>query len=332
MINPSNKIDGTMLANMLSSAEIVLEKNLEGLNALNVFPVPDGDTGTNMLLTLRAVGEETKRSPHPLLEKMAQVVSRGALLGARGNSGVILSQFLRGLAGQFDGVEKADGECLARAFYQGATSAYSAVGNPVEGTILTVMRETGEAMIHCPDLGEVDIVYLLEIGLEVCQQAVISTQEQLPVLKNAGVVDAGGKGFELMIRGFLARLKDEDPNQIILDWASPNKSVNKEFLVNSQEQYFGYCTQVMFSGSSLDPESIRASLMEMAESTVVIGDQSLVKVHVHTSDPGPVLSFGASLGTLLDVKIESMDEQHEEFQKYHANPSDMIPLAVVPVA
>jgi DAK2 domain fusion protein YloV len=321
-----------MLASMLCSAEIVLEKNREGVNALNVFPVPDGDTGTNMLLTLRAVAEETKRSPQQSLGEMAQVVSRGALLGARGNSGVILSQFLRGFATQFDGVQEADGECLARAFYQGATSAYSSVGNPVEGTMLTVMRETGEAMTQSPDLGAVDIVDLLKYGLDVCQQAVIATQEQLPVLKRAGVVDAGGKGFELMVRGFLAKLRGEDPNQIILDWASPDNTINKEFLVNSQEQVFGYCTQVMFSGSSLDPESIRSVLMEMAESTVVIGDENLVKVHVHTSDPGPVLSFGASLGTLLDVKIESMDEQHEEFQKNHAIQSEMIPLGVVTVA
>ena len=140
MTPSSVTIDGMMLSRMLTSAEIVLEKNLEGVNALNVFPVPDGDTGTNMLLTLRAVIEEINKSPQDSLGEMSKMMARGALLGARGNSGVILSQFLRGFSGEFDGVEEADGDCLAHAFHQGAVAAYSAVGDPVEGTMLTVMK------------------------------------------------------------------------------------------------------------------------------------------------------------------------------------------------
>lgn len=337
MTTSSVTIDGMMLSRMLTSAEIVLEKNLEGVNALNVFPVPDGDTGTNMLLTLRAVIEEINKSPQDSLGEMSKMMARGALLGARGNSGVILSQFLRGFSGEFDGVEEADGDCLAHAFHQGAVAAYSAVGDPVEGTMLTVMRVTSESMINSVTvLGlhpfDPDIVAVLENGLQVCEQAVLDTQKQLPILQNAGVVDAGGKGFELIIRGFLAELKGEDPHEIILDWATTDTTISKEFLANSQEQIFGYCTQVLFSGTTLNPESIRSELMKIADSTVVIGDESLVKVHVHTSDPGPVLSLGASLGTLRDVKIESMDEQHEEFQKYHTDQVEMVPLGVVTVA
>lgn len=337
MIPSSVTIDGMMLSRMLTSAEIVLEKNLEGVNALNVFPVPDGDTGTNMLLTLRAVIEEINKSPQDSLGEMSKMMARGALLGARGNSGVILSQFLRGLSAEFDGVEEADGDCLAHAFHQGSIAAYSAVGDPVEGTMLTVMRVTSESMIDSVTVlglhpSDPDIVEVLENGLHICEQAVLDTQEQLPILKNAGVVDAGGKGFELIIRGFLAEFKGEDPHQIILDWTKQKATISKEFLVNSQDEVFGYCTQVMFSGSSLDPDSIRSDLMKMADSTVVIGDENLIKVHVHTSDPGPVLSLGASLGTLRDVKIESMDEQHEEFQKYHTVPPEPVSLGVVTVA
>lgn len=331
MINLSKSIDGTTLAGMFAAGEVVLENNVEGVNSLNVFPVPDGDTGTNMLLTLRAVSTEIKKAPTQSLGKMAQVISRSALLGARGNSGVILSQFLRGLTKQFDGMDKANAACLARAFYQGALAAYSSVGNPVEGTILTVMRVTGQSMTETQDLENMNVIELLEKGLKRCKKAVLETQDQLPILKSAGVVDAGGQGFELIVRGFVAYLKGDDPDEIVLDWAAPDKMIRKEFFIDTQDQMFGYCTQIMVSGSSLEPDSIRSVLMNISESTVVVGDENLVKIHVHTSDPGPVLSLGASLGTLRDVKIESMDEQHEEFQIHQSYQLEVVPLGVVTV-
>ncbi len=327
-----DRLDAVGLRGLVAAGESALAHNVEAVNALNVFPVPDGDTGTNMLLTLRAVLEELAKNDASDLGGVAASGARGALLGARGNSGVILSQFFAGLGRSFRDASDADVPHVAQAFRDGAEAAYKAVSNPTEGTILTVMRATAEAMQTGISNGDGDLVALLERGLEACRVAVLRTPEQLPVLKEAGVVDAGGQGFALLLEGALSHLRGEDVAAISLETVLPVMGVSQDFLDATESMEYGYCTQVLISGEALDPDDIRVRVSAMADSTVVVGDDTLVQVHVHTLDPGPILSLGAALGTLSMVKVENIDEQHVEFQAAHRGERKKIPLAIVAVA
>ena len=309
-----------------------MAQNLEAVNALNVFPVPDGDTGTNMLLTLRSVLDEFAKSDASDLGGVAASGARGALLGARGNSGVILSQFFAGLGRSFRDAPEADVPHVAQAFRDGAEAAYKAVSNPTEGTILTVMRATAKAMQAGVENGDGDLAALLERGLEACRVAVLRTPEQLPVLREAGVVDAGGQGFALVLEGALSHLRGDDVGAISLETVLPMISVSQDFLDSTESMEYGYCTQVLIRGEELDPDDIRVRVSAMADSTVVVGDDTLVQVHVHTLDPGPILSLGAALGTLSMVKVENIDEQHVEFQAAHRSERKKLAMAVVAVA
>ena len=326
------QLDAVALRGMVAAGESALAHNVEAVNALNVFPVPDGDTGTNMLLTLRAVGEELAKSDASDLAGVAASGARGALLGARGNSGVILSQFFAGLGRSFRDVSEADTPHVAQAFQNGADAAYKAVSNPTEGTILTVMRATAEAMQAEISDGDGDLVALLERGLEACRVAVLRTPEQLPVLREAGVVDAGGQGFALVLEGALSHLRGDDVGAISLETVLPVIAVREDFLNATESMEYGYCTQVLIRGEELDPDDIRVRVSAMADSTVVVGDDTLVQVHAHTLDPGPILSLGAALGTLGQVKVENIDEQHVEFQAAHRGERKKLALAIVAVA
>ena len=326
------QLDAVALRGMVAAGESALAHNVEAVNALNVFPVPDGDTGTNMLLTLRAVQEELSKTDASDLSGVAASGARGALLGARGNSGVILSQFFAGLGRSFRDMPQADTPSVAQAFQDAAEAAYKAVSNPTEGTILTVMRATAEAMQTGAANGAGDLVTLLERGLEACRVAVLRTPEQLPVLREAGVVDAGGQGFSLVLEGALGHLRGDDVGAISLETVLPVLNVSEEFLNAAESMEYGYCTQVLIRGEELDPDDIRVRVSAMADSTVVVGDDTLVQVHVHTLDPGPILSLGVALGTLANVKIENIDEQHVEFQAAHRGERKKIALAVVAVA
>ncbi|SVD78127.1 uncharacterized protein METZ01_LOCUS430981, partial [marine metagenome] len=223
-------LDGDGLRAMLSAGARVLETNVNALNALNVFPVPDGDTGTNMLMTLRAIVQETDDVHGSTISDVAHAASHGALLGARGNSGVIFSQFVRGLARTLDGHDVADASLLAKAFTDGVTATYRAVSNPVEGTMLTVMRMTAEAMHTANTSSGVSITSMLDIGLIACQEAVIQTPSQLPVLKAAGVVDAGGEGFALILDGALRALRGEEVSEVLLEFDGAIAYVDPHFL------------------------------------------------------------------------------------------------------
>ena len=325
-------LDGEALRGIIAAGTIALERNVEAVNALNVFPVPDGDTGTNMLLTLRATGEALAKAPEALLEATVQAMAQGALLGARGNSGVILSQFLRGLARALDGHQRADAPLMAQAFQQGAAAAYKAVSDPVEGTILTVIRCTSEAMQQAVTTSEADLTAAFQEALVGCKTAVLKTPEQLSVLREAGVVDAGGQGFALFLEAALRYLQGEEVESLHLETVQPMAHVQESFLAATDSELYGYCTQLLISGDSLDLDALRARVGAMATSTVVVGDESIVKIHAHTFDPGPILSVAVSVGTLGQVKIENIDQQHQEFQEARRSETQTIPLAVVAVA
>ncbi len=332
MNTPPTVLDADALHGILDAGALALERNVEAVNALNVFPVPDGDTGTNMLLTIRAVQQELAKDTRESLGGAVRLMARGALMGARGNSGVILSQFLRGLSRPLEDHGEAGPELTSVAFQEGAAAAYKAVSEPVEGTLLTVVRRTAEAMRDSIQGGEPDLVELFETALASCRKAVLQTPDQLPVLKEAGVVDAGGQGFAIMLEAALRYLQGEDAGAVHIETVQPLSQVTESFLEAAESELYGYCTQLLVSGTALDPDALRAQLSVLASSTVVIGDDTMVKIHVHTFDPGAILSLGTVVGTLSSVTIENIDEQHQEFQKARRQETPMAPLGVVAVA
>ena len=332
MTTPPTALDADALHGILDAGALALERNVEAVNALNVFPVPDGDTGTNMLLTIRAVQQELANDTRESLGGAARLMARGALLGARGNSGVILSQFLRGLSRPLEDHGEAGPELTTLAFQEGAAAAYKAVSEPVEGTLLTVARRTAEAMSDSIQGGEPDLVELFETALAGCRKAVLQTPDQLPVLKEAGVVDAGGQGFAIMLEAALRYLQGEDAGAVHIETVQPLAQVTESFLEAAESELYGYCTQLLISGTALDPDALRVQLSALASSTVVIGDDTMVKIHVHTFDPGAILSLGTAVGTLSSVTVENIDEQHQEFQKARRQEAPPTALGVVAVA
>lgn len=336
------RYDGHDLRAMFASATALFEANSASVNALNVFPVPDGDTGTNMLLTMRevmrAAGGVTDRS----VAVMAGAMARGALSGARGNSGVILYGFFKGLAAGLDGGADFGPAEFAAALGEAREASYRAVGKPVEGTVLTVIdrvsraaREKAAAGAH---MGE-----LCEAICAAAREAVALTPTMLPVLRDAGVVDAGGQGLSVILEGVrrsavgevVAAAELPAPEPVGVDRRSG--AVSLEFLEATGEERFGYCTQFMIQGEGLDPDVIRGDLEALGKSTVVVGDETMVKVHLHALDPGPALSYAVSSGTLAQVKIDNMDEQHAEFSAARrgggaAGVAAAPPISVVAVA
>ena len=337
----SSAFDAQDFRQLIFAGAGCLEANVEAINALNVFPVPDGDTGINMLLTLRAATTaEVPDAASATVGSMSSAIARGALLGARGNSGVIFSQFMKGLAGGLAECERADGVAFATALQAAADAGYQAVGNPVEGTMLSVMRAAAEA-VHPPD-GTPDAQDVLRAAYEAAERALAYTPEQLPILKQAGVVDAGGQGVVAFLAGMVNFVSEE---QIVLRITAPEgglesaaANVSHEFLEHTEEEMYGYCTQFIVQGEGLDPDAVRERVMALAASTVVVGDDRIVRVHAHAEDPGPLLSIGASLGALDQINIQNMDLQHQEFMSLHGygedapEQSEATELAVIPVA
>lgn len=304
------------LRGLLDRGRMALEENVEAVNALNVFPVPDGDTGTNMLLTMNALEAQAAGADVPPTALVAHM-ARGALLGARGNSGVILAQFLQGLAKGLDGKSEFNGVDLAEALAEASTAAYKAVGNPVEGTMLTVIREVSEAVQDRVSSTQ-DILSLWTTMCDAAKESVARTPLLLPVLREAGVVDAGGLGLSVILEGALNALKGTDagvelPAPILGARGTSDQHVSETFIAATEDDLYGYCTQFLLEGENLDVDAVREAMQSLAGSTVVVGGETVVRVHVHAKDPGPVLSYGVSLGTLSQVNIQSMDEQHREF-------------------
>ena len=329
-----SSLDAEELRRILIQGSRALEANMEAINALNVFPVPDGDTGTNMLLTMKALEEAVAQVTDIPSSQLVATMARGALLGARGNSGVILAQFFQGLARGLDGMDKIDCQALASALSEATTAAYKAVGNPVEGTMLTVIREISEAT-QAQGVTKTDVLELWETMCKAARKAVARTPSLLPVLREAGVVDAGGQGLAVLLEGALKGLRGEELAGIELtapELDAGRHGVSEAFIEATEDELYGYCTQFLLQGEALDVDAIREQMQSLATSTVAIGEDTLVKLHVHTPDPGPILSFAVTLGTLSQVSIVNMDEQHQEFVTARRREQQVQPVGVLAVA
>ncbi len=311
-------IDGLLLREMLLAGAALLEKNREAVDALNVFPVPDGDTGTNMSLTMTSATREVNQKEYTSAGDAAEAMAKGALRGARGNSGVITSQLYRGFARALEGVEKITPRQFAAALKSGADTAYKAVMKPKEGTILTVARVIAEDAVRQADMAPDDYDALFNVILTSGEKILNRTQEMLPVLKQAGVVDAGGKGLMLIYTGYAAVLRGEELEDLHLEEGESQAPV--EFVDDHDsldEITFAYCTEFLIQNLKEDKKDedidhFRRQLNRIGDCVLVVGDLSLVKVHVHTNDPGKALQYGLNLGELVNLKIENMVEQRRE--------------------
>lgn len=329
-------INGREYREMLSTATSWLEKSSSDVDALNVFPVPDGDTGTNMLLTMRSGVDEAYIRNNSSVSDAAKAVAQGALMGARGNSGVILSQIWRGMAEGVVDKKTISGEDIAIALQKAADVAYKGITNPVEGTILTVVREAAQAGQKSVDDGKTDPISVMEAIVEGAGESVANTPTLLPVLKEAGVVDAGGQGLYTILEGALRYLRGEaeqmqfrKPQMIASSIPLP---VRMPQLSQADEVPFGYCTEFMLKGEGFNPDKIRDRLKKEGESLIVVGDENTTRIHVHTLDPGKVIRYATTLGTIHQVSIRNMDEQYQDFlevQKSRAVEVDTATIAVV---
>ena len=279
---------GQDLFGMFGAAVACLEKSAAELNSLNVFPVPDGDTGTNMLLTMRSAVTEASRCAESNASTVAAAIAHGALMGARGNSGVILSQILHGLASKLDGKDSLEGRDLVAGLAEGSRLAYRAVSNPVEGTILTVIRESSDAA-RVASVGN-DLRDILEATVSAAKDSVGRTPSLLAVLREAGVVDAGGLGLYVILDGFLRYLRGEMSEEYVV-----SQQVQIEVPRVTTGELYGYCTEFMIEGQGLKLDDIRGRLEEIGESGVVVGDEKVARVHVHCMDPGPAINIGRIL-------------------------------------
>jgi dihydroxyacetone kinase-like predicted kinase len=316
-------LDGHAFRRALEGGYAALERHYEAVNALNVYPVPDGDTGINMLLTMKA-GLEAAPEGEGHLGRVAGAVAHGALLGARGNAGVILSQFLRGVGIALRDVEEADGHLLALALRRGTELAYRSVAQPVEGTILTVMRAAAEAVEAHKGQG---LHRALQGGVEAAKDALARTPNLLPVLAEAGVVDAGGQGFLLLLEGALYALRGEDVARIPDLVTAPSGKVSALFLQRTAAQRYGFCTNFVIRGQDLDVDAIRAALSSLAHSTVVMGDATMVRVHLHTLNPQEALAHALRFGQVEAIEVQDMDRMHQELlEAIEAVPAEEVIL------
>lgn len=304
--------NGLQLRKLAQAGLFWLEKNHQHVNSLNVFPVPDGDTGTNMLLTMRSAYGRIQTSQELHVGKVAGELSHGALMGARGNSGVILSQIWRGVAKSLKDKETFDALGLAQAFQEAADTAYGGVMRPVEGTILTVIKE-GAQEAKDAARKSVDLRFVVERVLERCQQALERTPELLPVLKQAGVVDSGGQGLVYLLEGMLqyvhGNVRLDGPAQQPVTIHTPAQALA---VPEGGSLEFPYDVQFILMGQNLNVAQVRQRIDTMGDSTVVVGDHKTIKVHVHVKDPGLPISYGVSLGKITDVVVENMQMQMEE--------------------
>ena len=312
------RIDGMLLKEMFASGAALLVNNRDSVDALNVFPVPDGDTGTNMSQTITSAIKEINAKPYSSVADVAGAAARGALKGARGNSGVILSQILRGFSKALAGHEDIDGLLLANALRSGANTAYKAVMKPKEGTILTVIRVIAEEAEEARDKQH-DVVELFKLVLAVGDAILKRTPEMLPVLKQAGVVDSGGMGLMVILRGMYSALTGE-PVDAIAEEKPDGVPMPGEFVDDHNaidEIKFGYCTEFIVSHpredmTNADVARLRRRLERMGDCVLVISDMNVVKVHVHTNEPGKALQYALELGELDSIKIDNMMEERRE--------------------
>jgi uncharacterized protein len=317
--------NGQQFRKLAHAALLWLEQHHRHVNELNVFPVPDGDTGTNMLLTMRSAYGRIADNEETHVGTVAKALAHGALMGARGNSGVILSQIWRGLARELQDNETFNSRDLAAALQEAATTAYSGVMRPVEGTILTIIREAAAEAQDAAKKSQ-DLRFVLERVLERSEQALERTPEQLPILKQAGVVDSGGQGLVYILEGMLryvhGQMKDLDAQATALAQAQVQTAPAQAHAVpEGGEVENPYDVQFILLGQNLNVEEVRRRIDAMGDSTVVVGDETTIKVHIHVKDPGEPLSYGISLGHITDVVVENMQEQMEQIIHASAAPS-----------
>jgi len=332
---PTKSINGQDLQEMFAAAASWLEKSSADIDALNVFPVPDGDTGTNMLLTMRSTVEESQLAADHGVSSVASAMAKGALVGARGNSGVILSQIFSGLSQALDGKDDITGKELADALTKASSVAYAGLSNPVEGTILTVMREAAEAaQAHAATVSD-DVVSVVEATVNAAKESVAKTPTLLPVLKEAGVVDAGGQGLYTILEGSLHYLKGEmEQLKLRRPWmvaSSIPLTAKSPQMVGVEEVPYGYCTNFVIKGEGLNPDKLRKRLEKRGQSVIVVGDDSVVRVHIHALDPGDVMSYVGPLGTLHQINIRNMDEQYRDFIEMQKERMPAVEVAIVAV-
>lgn len=344
------KLEGKQFQAMVAIGANRLNKNAEFVNSLNVFPVPDGDTGTNMNLSMTSGAKAVNSSTSESIGELAEALSKGLLMGARGNSGVILSQLFRGFSKAIVGKETLTASEFAAAFTNGVETAYKAVMKPVEGTILTVARESAKA-------GErkakdtTDVIEVMEAVVRGAKKSLAKTPDLLPVLKEVGVVDSGGQGLLFIYEGFLEVLSG---NIVEEDYHQPNQKEMTEMVnaehhrsvsnhIATEEIKFGYCTEIMVKigegetvDSEFDYDTFRNHLNEIGDSLLVVADDEIIKVHVHTERPGEVMNYGQKFGSLMKIKVDNMRLQHETILEHEketpAAPAKKIPYGIIAIA
>ncbi len=323
-------LNGRTFAEMILAGAQNLSQNASAVDALNVFPVPDGDTGTNMNLSMTSGAREVEQMDTDDIGKVGSALSKGLLMGARGNSGVILSQLFRGFSKSIETKKEINALEFAAALQAGVDMAYKAVMKPVEGTILTVAKDAAKkAMILAEK--EADITALMIAVTEEAEASLNRTPELLPVLKEVGVVDSGGKGLLCVYEGFLASLKGETiPQKAVLpsldDMVSAEHHKSAQSMMNTEDIEFGFCTEVMVrldqTKREFDEGTFRQDLSQFGDSLLVIADESLAKVHIHAEEPGNVLNYAQHYGELIKIKIENMREQHTSIISQESKPAD----------
>lgn len=336
-------LDGIKFAEMVQMGAHHLYQNAAYVDSLNVFPVPDGDTGTNMNLSMTSGANETEANVSEHIGKVAQSLSKGLLMGARGNSGVILSQLFRGFGKAIEKEATIDALGLARAFQAGVDTAYKAVMKPVEGTILTVAREAAAKAVEVAE-SEQDMIAVMEVFTKEAKASLNRTPDLLPVLKEVGVVDSGGQGLLFVYEGFLASMKGEplpEKNESSLDDLINAEHHRVQDFMDTSDIEFGYCTEIMVrfeeDKAPFDEEQFRQELNPMGDSLLVISDDEIAKVHIHSEIPGAVLAAGQKYGSLIKIKVDNMREQHSaivsDTPKAPAKKAQAkVPYAVVTIA
>ena len=327
---------GQEFRDMFAAGSGWLEKSVPDINAINVFPVPDGDTGTNMFLTLRSVIEEADRVLNSSVSAVAKAMAQGALMGARGNSGVILSQFFRGLAKGLDEKDYVTGTDWAIALNEASRAAYKGLSQPVEGTMLTVIKDASKAAEEAAKVTPDNLTKVTEAVVEAARDSVARTPLLLNVLREAGVVDAGGQGVYVLLQGALRYLegkveemKYRRPQLVASELPVAAKAAP---LANEAEEPYGYCTNFLLEGNKLNPDKIRKNLESKGQSVVVVGDETTIRVHIHTYDPGSIIRYATSLGTLHQLQVQNMDDQHVGFVEMQKERLPNLEISVVAVA
>ena len=288
-----------------------LAAHQEEINRLNVFPVPDGDTGTNMLLTLQSAVEDIKESQASEVSKIARIAAHGSLMGARGNSGVILSQIFRGFGNAVQQKTELEPADLAEAFEEAANAAYRAVIKPTEGTILSVAREAGRSAVAAAQEPGATATTVIKAASAGARAAVEKTPSQLKILQEAGVVDAGGYGLQIMLEGMLRSVEEIDTDLAVL----PAPPAAAQAALELPEEGWGYCTEFLIRGRGLDVERLRSEIAALGNSALVVGEPELVKVHVHTDDPPRVIALASSYGQLDRLSVGDMSSQHRRLRQ-----------------